>query len=89
MPTNSVGPSSSPVQQIADLARRQSHPARRCSTRKIPGSGSCSKSFFHTTSTYFEVGEADDPVPRTKSGNMSANEQDAEGRQAGLRIHGK
>ena len=46
--------------------------------------------FFDTTSTYFEVGEADEPVPRDKNGNVAGDEHlAAEGKQAGFRAYGK
>jgi hypothetical protein len=46
--------------------------------------------FFDTTSTYFEVDEADEPVPRDKNGNVTDDEQQAaEGKSAGFRAFGK
>jgi hypothetical protein len=46
--------------------------------------------FFDTTSTYFEVDEEDEPVPRDKNGNVTDDEQNAaEGKPAGFRAYGK
>jgi hypothetical protein len=46
--------------------------------------------FFDTTSTYFELDEEDEPVPRDKNGNATDDEQQAaEGRPAGFRAYGK
>src|SRR5262249_2293605 len=46
--------------------------------------------FFDTTSTYFELGEEDDPVPRDKNGNVTESEKAAaEGKPAGFRAYGK
>src|SRR6516162_2327952 len=46
--------------------------------------------FFDTTSTYFELDEEDEPVPRDKNGNATDDEQKAaEGRPAGFRAYGK
>jgi len=46
--------------------------------------------FFDTTSTYFEVGEEDEPVPRDKTGNATDDEQKAaEGKPGGFRAYGK
>jgi Transposase DDE domain len=46
--------------------------------------------FFDTTSTCFEVGEEDEPVPRDKHGNATDDEQKAaEGKPAGFRAYGK
>ena len=46
--------------------------------------------FFDTTSTYFELGEEDEPVPRDKNGNVTDDEQKAaEGKPAGFRAYGK
>ena len=46
--------------------------------------------FFDTTSTYFEVDEEDEPVPRDKNGNATDDEQKAaEGKPAGFRAYGK
>jgi transposase len=49
-----------------------------------------SPSFFDTTSSYFELGEEDDPVPRDKNGNVTESEEAAaEGKPAGFRAYGK
>ncbi|MDA8322207.1 MAG: IS1634 family transposase [Actinomycetota bacterium] len=46
--------------------------------------------FFDTTSTYFEVDEADEPVGRDKNGNATGDERlAAEGKAAGFRAYGK
>ena len=46
--------------------------------------------FFDTTSTYFEVDEEDDAVPRDKNGNVSDDEHKAgEGKPAPFRAYGK
>nr|WP_222598587.1 IS1634 family transposase [Lentzea tibetensis] len=46
--------------------------------------------FFDTTSTYFETGEADEPVARDAGGNTVASDEDAEqGKDAGFRTYGK
>jgi hypothetical protein len=46
--------------------------------------------FFDTTSTYFELGEEDEPVPRDSGGNLTDDEQQAaEGKPAGFRAYGK
>jgi len=46
--------------------------------------------FFDTTSTYFELDEEDEPVPRDKNGNVTDDEQKAaEGKPAGFRAFGK
>jgi len=46
--------------------------------------------FFDTTSTYFELDEEDEPVPRDNNGNITDDEQKAaEGRPAGFRAYGK
>ena len=46
--------------------------------------------FFDTTSTYFELDEADEPVPRDKHGNVTGDEQEAAGgKPAGFRAFGK
>jgi hypothetical protein len=46
--------------------------------------------FFDTTSTYFETGEADEPVARDKNGSPVTSEDDAEdGKEAGFRTWGK
>jgi Transposase DDE domain len=46
--------------------------------------------FFDTTSTYFELDEEDDPVPRDKNGNVTGDEQQAaEGKPAPFRAYGK
>jgi len=46
--------------------------------------------FFDTTSTYFELDEEDEPVPRDKNGNVTDDQQQAaEGRPAGFRAYGK
>jgi Transposase DDE domain len=46
--------------------------------------------FFDTTSTYFEVDEEDEAVPRDKNGNVTDDEQKAaEGKPAGFRAYGK
>jgi IS4 transposase len=46
--------------------------------------------FFDTTSTYFEVDEEDEAVPRDKNGNVTDDEQQAaDGKPAGFRAFGK
>jgi hypothetical protein len=46
--------------------------------------------FFDTTSTYFELDEEDEPVPRDKNGTVTDDEQKAgEGKPAGFRAYGK
>jgi hypothetical protein len=46
--------------------------------------------FFDTTSTYFELDEEDEAVPRDKNGNVTDDEQQAaEGKPAGFRGYGK
>jgi hypothetical protein len=45
--------------------------------------------FFDTTSTYFETGEADEPVPRDKDGNLAAEGDEAAVKETGFRTHGK
>jgi hypothetical protein len=46
--------------------------------------------FFDTTSTYFELDDEDEPVPRDKHGNVTDDEQQAaEGKLAGFRAYGK
>ena len=46
--------------------------------------------FFDTTSTYFELDEQDEPVPRDKNGNATDDEQKAaEGKPTGFRAYGK
>jgi Transposase DDE domain len=46
--------------------------------------------FFDTTSTYFELDEEDEPVPRDKNGYVTDDEQKAaEGKPAGFRAYGK
>jgi hypothetical protein len=45
--------------------------------------------FFDTTSTYFETGEADEPVPRDKDGRRVAQDSDEAVKEAGFRTHGK
>jgi hypothetical protein len=46
--------------------------------------------FFDTTSTYFELGEEDEPLPRDKNGNVTSDaEKAAEGKPAGFRAYGK
>ena len=45
--------------------------------------------FFDTTSTYFETGEADEPVTRDKNGNAVTGEDAADGKAAGFRTYGK
>ena len=45
--------------------------------------------FFDTTSTYFETGEADEPVPRDKDGNCAGEGDDAAVKDTGFRTHGK
>jgi hypothetical protein len=46
--------------------------------------------FFDTTSTYFEVGEEDEAVPRDKNGNATDDEQKAAGgKPSGFRAYGK
>jgi hypothetical protein len=46
--------------------------------------------FFDTTSTYFEVDDEDEPVPRDKNGHVTDDEQQAaEGKPAGFRAYGK
>jgi hypothetical protein len=45
--------------------------------------------FFDTTSTYFETGEEDEPVPRDKDGQrVSADDENAV-KETGFRVHGK
>nr|WP_228010747.1 IS1634 family transposase [Nonomuraea phyllanthi] len=44
--------------------------------------------FFDTTSTYFELGEADEPVGRDERGERATDGQDA-GNEAGFRTYGK
>jgi hypothetical protein len=46
--------------------------------------------FFDTTSTYFELDEEDEPLPRDKNGNVTDDEhQAAGGKPAGFRAFGK
>ena len=46
--------------------------------------------FFDTTSTYFELDEEDEPVPRDKNGEVTGDEQEAaEGKPGGFRAYGK
>jgi hypothetical protein len=45
--------------------------------------------FFDTTSTYFETGEADAPVPRDKDGNRVGADDDTAVKDTGFRVHGK
>jgi Transposase DDE domain len=46
--------------------------------------------FFDTTSTYFELDEEDQAVPRDKHGNVTEDEQKAaEGKPGGFRAYGK
>jgi hypothetical protein len=46
--------------------------------------------FFDTTSTYFELDEEDEPVPRDKNGNVTGDEQQAAGgKPGGFRAYGK
>ncbi len=46
--------------------------------------------FFDTTSTYFETGEADEPVARDKDGNRVEDDDDeAAVKSTGFRTHGK
>jgi len=46
--------------------------------------------FFDTTSTYFELGEEDEPVPRDKNGHVTGDaDKAAEGKPAGFRAYGK
>jgi hypothetical protein len=46
--------------------------------------------FFDTTSTYFELDEEDEPLPRDKNGNMTDDEQEAAGgKPAPFRAYGK
>ena len=46
--------------------------------------------FFDTSSTYFEVDEEDEPVPRDKNGEVTKDpEKAAEGKPAGFRAYGK
>ncbi len=46
--------------------------------------------FFDTTSTYFELDEEDEPVPRDKNGEMTEDAgKAAEGKPAGFRAYGK
>jgi hypothetical protein len=46
--------------------------------------------FFDTTSTYFELDEEDEPVPRDKHGTVTGDEQKAaEGKPGGFRAYGK
>jgi hypothetical protein len=45
--------------------------------------------FFDTTSTYFETGQADEPVPRDKDGQRVSEDDDAAVKDTGFRTHGK
>jgi hypothetical protein len=46
--------------------------------------------FFDTTSTYFELGEEDQPVPRDNNGNATDDQQQAaQGKPAPFRAYGK
>jgi transposase len=45
--------------------------------------------FFDTTSTYFQTGEADEPVTRDKDGRRVEEDSDQKAREIGFRTHGK
>jgi Transposase DDE domain len=45
--------------------------------------------FFDTTSTYFQTGEADEPVTRDEQGNVVPEGDAADGKAAGFRTYGK
>ena len=46
--------------------------------------------FFDTTSTYFELDEEDEEVPRDKAGNVTGDEREAaKGKPAPFRAYGK
>src|SRR5260370_36068951 len=46
--------------------------------------------FFDTTSTYFELGDADDPVARNWRGELARSDEEADDdKAAGFRAHGK
>jgi IS4 transposase len=45
--------------------------------------------FFDTTSTYFELDEEDEPVPRDKNGNVAGETDKAKGEPGGFRAYGK
>ncbi len=45
--------------------------------------------FFDTTSTYFETGEADEPVPRDKDGQRVQEGDESAVKETGFRTHGK
>jgi hypothetical protein len=45
--------------------------------------------FFDTTSSYFELDDEDEPVPRDSRGRVAASEEDADGKPAGFRAYGK
>jgi hypothetical protein len=45
--------------------------------------------FFDTTSTYFETGEEDEPVPRDKNGQQVAEGGEAAVKENGFRVNGK
>ena len=45
--------------------------------------------FFDTTSTYFETGEEDEPVPRDEDGQRVAEDSDEAVKETGFRAHGK
>ena len=45
--------------------------------------------FFDTTSTYFETGEEDEPVPREKDGRRVAEDSEAAVKENGFRVNGK
>jgi hypothetical protein len=45
--------------------------------------------FFDTTSTYFETGEADEPVARDKDGKRVEEDDEAAVKNTGFRAHGK
>jgi hypothetical protein len=45
--------------------------------------------FFDTASTYFELDDEDEPVPRDCSGNVAAPEDDAGGKPGGFGAYGK
>ena len=45
--------------------------------------------FFDTTSTYFETGEADEPVPRDKDGQRVQEGDESAVKDTGFRTHGK
>jgi len=45
--------------------------------------------FFDTTSSYFELDDEDEPVPRDFRGRVATSEEDADGKPAGFRAYGK